>query len=1523
MRVPKLLTVFIAFVVSIVFCATSPVRATVGDLDTSFSDDGKQLVRFSNDNFAHGATLQSDGKVLMVGSALNGSVYNCAVSRLNSDGSLDSSFDGDGKAFVPFGFGRCVAVQSDGKIVVAGYGIGASNYDFAVARLNSNGSLDLSFDGDGKALIPAGTSNDIAVDLVLQGDGKIVVTGFGSNGTNDDFAAIRLNSNGSLDLSFDGDGKVLIPIGAGTDQAYGVALQSDGKIILSGESVTSNTANFAAVRLNSDGSLDSSFDSDGKVVVPVGSSGNQAYSAAVQNDGKIILAGTGINISTCFAAVRLNSNGSLDSGFDGDGKVFIPIGSSTDQAYSVALQSNGKIVLGGVSKTGTNNDFAVVRLNSNGSPDNSFSSDGKLTVDFGGASDFAYRVLIQSDGRIVLAGEGSDPTSGTQQFAAARVLGDSNQAPIAQSQNVTGNEDTLQNITLIASDADGDALLYSVLNGPAHGTLGGTAPNLTYTPTTNFNGSDSFTFKVNDGLMDSNTATLFLTVNAVNDNPVVQDSFVVTMEETAVDFTIEATDVDGDTLTYSIIQPAPQVGFISGTGPNFTFTPTTNFNGQSYFGFSLSDGTTTIAQNGVITVTPVNDAPTLTRINTTNGSVQGRPVTLSREQLWLLSDAADIDNEANTLQFRVESIEAGTLTSNGQPVEVGSLITDAANVTWTASADALGETAAFTVKAWDGALASATPVPVKFDVASSNNAPQAQAQNVALNEDATANITLSATDADGDALTYSIFIQPSHGTLIGTLPNVTYTPNANYNGSDSFFFTANDGKADSQPAKVSITVNSINDAPTITSIQVSAGSEDLPIAFPAHVLIGKTVAADVDNDPIYLKVESLGAGTLQIGNVPAFVGQPIYPNNYIYWTPPANANGELTVATLHAFDGSLSSANAVPWNVNLTPINDTPTAQNLILTTNEDQAVNGTLSGSDVDNDALSFRITVQPQTGTVSGTLPNFTYTPNANYAGPDSFRFVSNDGQQDSAEATVALSLTNINDAPTLSAINTLTGAFEDTPFDIAFATLQNAANEADIDNASLAFRIESVEAGTLTKTGVAVVAGTIFNAGETLKWTPPADANGTGVAFTIKAWDGQLTSSTAVPVTISVEAVSDSPIAQSQSVSTNEDTAAGIILSATDADGDALTYAIVSQPQHGILSGTAPNLTYTPAANYSGSDSFTFTASGGAIESNVATVSINITAQNDVPVASNQSVNAVEDTSSNIALGANDADGDALIYTIVSGPTNGTLSGSGANRIYMPAANYNGVDSFTFHVNDGTTNSNTATVSITIVAVNDIPTLTTINNLAGGLEDTAVSIPYATLATAANEADVESANLSFRIESVNGTLTKGGTAVVVGSTLLGTGDSVLWTPPANANGTLGAFAVKAWDGAAASATAIAVNLTVIAVNDAPTFTLPVTSLSVKKNVTAQTIPNWATNISVGPADESAQTKTFTITNSNTALFSAQPALSSTGTLTFQPAKNKTGTATITVRLQDSGGITNGGVNLSVARTFTITVN
>ena len=313
-------------------------------------------------------------------------------------------------------YAASMVVQSDGKVVQGGYSNDSSgNYHFSVIRLNADGSLDTGFSGDGKAVIDVGGSTDSATSMVVQPDGKVVLGGYSYNGgTGNDFSVVRLNADGSVDSSFSGDGKAVIDVGGNSDQATSMVVQSDGKVVLGGYSTNSGgNYDFSVVRLNADGSLDMGFSGDGKAVIDVGGSRHDfAYSVVVQSDGKVVLGGYSTNSSYTnadYSVVRLNANGSLDSSFSGDGKAVIDVGGPAinDQATEMVVQSDGKVVLGGYSyDSGRSADFSVVRLNADGSQDTGFSDDGKAVIDVGGSRDIVSSMVVQSDGKLVLGGNG-------------------------------------------------------------------------------------------------------------------------------------------------------------------------------------------------------------------------------------------------------------------------------------------------------------------------------------------------------------------------------------------------------------------------------------------------------------------------------------------------------------------------------------------------------------------------------------------------------------------------------------------------------------------------------------------------------------------------------------------------------------------------------------------------------------------------------------------------------------------------------------------------------------------------------------------------------------------------------------------------------------------------------------------------------------------------------------------------------------------------------------------------------------
>jgi hypothetical protein len=576
-----------------------------------------------------------------------------------------------------------------------------------------------------------------------------------------------------------------------------------------------------------------------------------------------------------------------------------------------------------------------------------------------------------------------------------------------------------------------------------------------------------------------------------------------------------------------------------------------------------------------------------------------------------------------------------------------------------------GTTYYFTVVAYNtGGQTSPNAGEVSYTVPGTPNIPPvAEGFSLSTLEDVSVAATLSASDADGDPITYSIVSAPSKGTLTGTAPNLTYRPATNAVGTDSFTYRASDGSANSATVTVSIVIEPVNDAPIANSSSIST-SEDTNLAFTL-------AASDPDGTGLtYTILTAPTKGTL--------TGTP--PN--LTYRPAANVNGSDSF-TFKVSDGVLESGVATV-SISIAAVNDVPVATPGSTSTLEDTPVALTLFGSDIEGSNLSYSIVTPPAKGTLSGTPPNLTYIPALNSNGADIFVFRVNDGSANSANANFTISVTPVNDAPVASSTSITTSLNNPVP-----ATL----SAVDVDGDPLIYTI-------LNQPTQGALSGTPPN----LTYQPGTGNLGSD-SFTFRVSDGVLDSGVGT-VSISIVPGNAVPTAIAQTVSATEDTARSITLGGTDPENSALSYAVVTQPSKGTLSGTPPNLSYTPQLNFNGTDSFTFRVNDGAANSAAATVTINVAAVNDVPVATPRSVTTTLNNSVAVVLAGSDVEGSALTFAIASQPASGTLSGTPPNLTYAPNNNFSGSDSFTFRVNDGTVNSATATVSITITTTNRAP-------------------------------------------------------------------------------------------------------------------------------------------------------------------------------------------------------------------------
>lgn len=386
--------------------------------DESFSNNGINITQIKavNNGF-WSASIQRDNKIILTGWAYTDdeSPSDIALVRLFENGDIDTSFNPTGL----FGVGNGTwedayssAIQTDGKILIAGRYFNGRSWDFIIIRFNEDGSLDSSFSGKGYFTKDFFGKDDRCFSIDIQSDGKIVACGFAER-FNWDFAVLRLNSDGKIDSTFGENGIKVINIGSYNDVAFSIKAQSDGKIIVCGWTYIFESWDFALVRLNSDGSLDNSFNTTGIVTTDYHHLYNTAHSVTIQSDGKYVAAGYTFKPGfpdSDIMLVRYNTDGSIDRTFGNNGIVLIDYDSADDFAWVIRTDKYDKLIIGGiVTETAQRLKYLfVTRLNSDGSTDISFCESGVFLYKFFGYDEEVRDLTIQPDGKIILAGYFSD-----------------------------------------------------------------------------------------------------------------------------------------------------------------------------------------------------------------------------------------------------------------------------------------------------------------------------------------------------------------------------------------------------------------------------------------------------------------------------------------------------------------------------------------------------------------------------------------------------------------------------------------------------------------------------------------------------------------------------------------------------------------------------------------------------------------------------------------------------------------------------------------------------------------------------------------------------------------------------------------------------------------------------------------------------------------------------------------------------------------------------------------------------------
>jgi VCBS repeat-containing protein len=457
----------------------------------------------------------------------------------------------------------------------------------------------------------------------------------------------------------------------------------------------------------------------------------------------------------------------------------------------------------------------------------------------------------------------------------------------------------------------------------------------------------------------------------------------------------------------------------------------------------------------------------------------------------------------------------------------------------------------------------------------------------------------------------------------------------------------------------------------------------------------------------------------------------------------------------------------------VTAVNDPPVANADMASVAEDGNVDVPVlaNDTDVDNDTLTVSAVTQGTHGTVSINPDNTVkYTPAANYNGSDSFTYTVSDGNGGTATATVTVTITAVNDAPVANADTT--SVAEDGTVNVVVLT-----NDTDADNDTL--NVTSVTQGAH--------GAVVINPDKTVKYTPAANYNGSD-SFTYTVSDGNGGTSTAT-VTVTVTAVNDAPVANADTASVAEDGNVNVAVLANDTDleNNTLTVTAVTQGTHGgVVINPDKTVKYTPAANYNGSDSFTYTISDGNGGTSTATVTMTVTSVNDSPVANADTGSVAEDGAVNVTVLANDTDpeNNTLSVASVTQGAHGTVSINPDKTVrYAPALNYNGSDSFTYTISDGNGGTATATVTMTVTPVNDVPVA--VNDTATVAAGSAVTIPVR-----ANDTDVDGPSLTVTAvtQGARGSVTiNAGQTVTYTATLSpGTDDTFTYTVSDGAGGT-----------------------------------------------------------------------------------------------------------------------------------------
>ncbi|HIF9550733.1 TPA: Ig-like domain-containing protein [Photobacterium damselae] len=844
-----------------------------------------------------------------------------------------------------------------------------------------------------------------------------------------------------------------------------------------------------------------------------------------------------------------------------------------------------------------------------------------------------------------------------------------NDAPVGEDVSAETQEETAVIGQLTATDVDGDNLTFKPGTNPENGQVTVNADgSWEYVPNTDFNGEDSFTVVVDDGNGGTDTITVTVNVTPVNDAPVGENVTTETQEETAVTGQLTATDVDGDNLTF---KPGsnPENGSVTvNPDGSWEYVPNPDFNGEDSFTVVVDDGnggTDTITVT--VNVTPVNDAPV------------GEDVSAeTQEETAVTGQLTATDVDGDNLSFK-----PGTNPENGQ-------VTVNADGSWeyVPNPDFNGEDS-FTVVVDDGNGGTDT-ITVTVNVTPVNDAPVGEDVSAETQEETAVTGQLTATDADGDNLTFKPSSDPTNGQVtVNPDGSWEYVPNPDFNGEDSFTVVVDDGNGGTDTITVTVNVTPVNDAPVGEDVSAETQEET--------AVTGQLTATDVDGDNL----------TFKPGSDPTNGQVTVNPDGSWEYVPNSDFNGEDSF-TVVVDDGN-GGTDTITVTVNVTPVNDAPVGEDVSAETQEETAVAGQLTATDVDGDNLTFKPGSDPTNGQVTVNPDgSWEYVPKPDFNGEDSFTVVVDDGNGGTDTITVTVNVTPVNDAPVGEDVSAETQ--EETA-----VTGQLIATDVDGDN--LTFK-----PGSDPTNGSVTV-----NSDGSWEYVPNTDFNGED-SFTVVVDDGNGGTDT-ITVTVNVTPVNDEAVIGGDDhqslIETNEVLTTGGTLTATDVDNPDNSF----KPQEGV-SGQYGQFTINSQGEW------TFVSNGAldelaegevvtdhfvveSIDGTQHTITVEITGTNEGPQAHDDRVTTKEDNAITLDLLSNDSDVDGTIQitqiagveltggeqeiTVENGQIRVAVDGT---LTFVPNANYSGDVSFDYHITDNHGATSEATVTIKVMPDNDAP-------------------------------------------------------------------------------------------------------------------------------------------------------------------------------------------------------------------------